>query len=74
MQQVTLAYKVQVVPEEERRRQEERYGALLEQLGEATFSEVEQALKEREGDVGIKGVSPEVVERLQERISEVQSG
>jgi hypothetical protein len=59
--QVTLAYKVQVVPEEERRRQEEQYGALLEQLGEATFSEVEQALKEREAGEEIKGLPPEGV-------------
>jgi hypothetical protein len=72
--QVTLAYKVQVVSEEERRRQEKRYGALLEQLGEATFSEVEQALKEREGGEEITGLPPEVAERLQERISEAQSG
>jgi hypothetical protein len=69
-----LAYKVQVVPEEERRRQEERYGALLEQLGEATFSEAEEVLNEREGEGKVEGLPPEVVERLQERISEVQSG
>lgn len=72
--QVTLAYKMHVVPEDERRRQEERYGALLERLGEATFSEVEQALREREGDETVKGLSPEVVARLRERISDAQSG
>jgi hypothetical protein len=72
--QVTRAYQVQVVPEEERLRQEERYGALLERLGEATFSEVEDVLNAREGEGQVKGLPPAVVARLQERISEVQSG
>ncbi len=72
--QVTLAYQVRVVSEEDRHRQEESYGALLEQLEVATTSQVRQALEEREEGEDATGLSSEVVARLRARVSEAQSG
>ena len=60
------------VSEAEIQQQKEKYGALLEQLGAATFSEIEQVLAEREGGESIQGLPRETVEQLRERIAEAR--
>lgn len=52
--------------EEEKRRQKERYRALLAQLGESTFARIERALKECEVSEGVQSEESEGVERVDE--------
>lgn len=67
-QQTTLSYVVQSLPEKAVAEQRAAYTALLQGLGQASFSEIEQAMDKRETVEPEKGLSPEVVEKLQERI------
>lgn len=71
-QQVTMAYRVREISEAEISHQKEKYSALLEQLGAATFSEIEQVLAEREGGESIQGLPRETVQQLRERIAEAR--
>ncbi|HEY65917.1 MAG TPA: toxin-antitoxin system HicB family antitoxin [Caldilineae bacterium] len=66
--QVTLAYTVQAVPEEDAARQRDQFAALLQQLGQASHEEIQQVLAEREKVAPETELSPELVSRLQERL------
>ena len=67
-QQVTLAYTVQTIPEKALAEQRTAYSALLQNLGRASFDEIEKALEERELVEPESGLSPEIVASLQERL------
>jgi FixJ family two-component response regulator len=67
--QVTLAYAVRAVPEEDVEEQRRAYAALLQSLGQASSEQVSQVLQERESIAPETGLSPDVVQRLRERIS-----
>lgn len=67
--QVTLAYTVQAVPEQEVAQQQASYTALLQSLGQASFDEIEAVLAEREPAELEYGLSRERVARLQERLA-----
>ena len=54
--QTTLGYTVQAVPQAEVAQQQAAYAALLQNLGEATFDEIEAILDDTEGD------EPEAIE------------
>lgn len=67
--QTTLAYTVQAVLEKAVAEQRAAYTALLQNLGETSFEEIQKTLDERESISPEKGLSPEVVERIKERVS-----
>jgi hypothetical protein len=66
--QVTLAYTVHSKSESEANEQRAAYTALLHNLGEATFEEIESVMKEREKVAPEKELSPEVIKQLQKRL------
>ena len=68
--QVTLAYTVHPVPASEVTEQRAAYTALLQSLGQATFEEIESALEMREEASSEQELTPQVIERLQERLSQ----
>ena len=68
--QVTLAYTVQAVPEEQVVQQRASFTALLQNLGQASFDEIESVLAEREPAEAEPGLNPEVAARLRERLAE----
>lgn len=71
--QSTLAYTVQPVSEQTVKEQRAAYTALLQNLGQASFEEIEAVMSEREEVQPEAGLSSEVVARLQERfVSERQ--
>jgi len=65
--QVTTAYAVQTVPEKVIAEQKASYAALLQNLGQASFDEISQAMAEREEIEPESGLTPEVIHRLQKR-------
>jgi len=67
--QITLAYTVQAVPEKAVAEQRAAYTALLQNLGETSFEQIQKTLDERESISPEKGLSPEVVDRIKERVS-----
>jgi hypothetical protein len=68
--QVTLAYTVQTVPEQEVAQQRASFAAVLQSLGQASFDEIEAVLAEREPAELEYGLDRERVARLQERLAE----
>ena len=68
--QVTLAYTVQTVPDQEVAQQRASFAAVLQSLGQASFDEIEAVLAEREPVEPEYGLSRERVARLQERLAE----
>ena len=68
--QVTLAYTVQTVPEAAVAQQQASFAALLQNLGRASFDEIEDVLDERESAEMEPGLSPEVVTLMRERLAE----
>jgi metal-responsive CopG/Arc/MetJ family transcriptional regulator len=66
--QITLAYTVQPTPASEVNEQRATYTALLQNLGQATFEEVETAMKNREQSIPERELTPEVISRLQKRL------
>ena len=66
--QSTLAYTVQPVSEQVVKEQRAVYTALLQNLGTASFEEIEAVMLEREEVQSEAGLSSEVVARLQERL------
>jgi hypothetical protein len=68
--QVTLAQSVQTVPDRELAQQRASFAAVLQNLGQASFDEIEAVLAEREPVELEYGLSRERVERLQERLAE----
>ena len=71
--QVTLAYTVQAVPEQESAQQRASFTALLQNLGQASFDEIEAVLAEREPAVAESGLSPAMTMRLHERLAEYRT-
>lgn len=68
--QVTMAYTVHSVPASEKEEQQKGFAALLQGLGQATADEIEAAMADREEVSPEKGLTPDVVERLRERLAE----
>lgn len=68
--QVTLAYSVQTVSEEAVVQQRASFNALLQNLGEATFDEIETVMAERDVVDPEVGLTPEVMMRLQKRLTD----
>ncbi len=66
--QTTLAYTVQTVPAEDIKQQRAAFTTLLQSLGQASMTEIEQVLTEREVVEPEAGLSPEVIKRLQTRL------
>lgn len=69
--QATLTHTVHAVSEENRDQQQAHFTALLEQLGHASFDEVQAILDERDEVDADYGLKPEVVARLQKRLEGV---
>jgi hypothetical protein len=57
------------VPENEIIKQHADFNSLLQSLGRASFAEVEKVMQEREVVEPEAGLSPEVVKRLQDKIT-----
>lgn len=70
--EATLSYTVHSVPETETTQQRTAFAALLNSLGQASFSEIEKIMQEREVVEPETGLTPEVVKRLQSRIANQQ--
>lgn len=66
--QITLAYTVQALPEKAIVEQRAAYSALLQNLGETSFEQIQKTLSERAPARPERGLTPEVVERLKKRI------
>lgn len=66
--QVALAYAVRTVPEEEIHQQKQDFKLLLRELGQASQTEIEVALAEREKVQIEEELNPEIVTCLQQRI------
>ena len=67
--QITLAYTVQAVPEKAVAEQRAAYTALLQNLGEASFEQIQDVLAERENISLENGLSNDVVDRIKQRVS-----
>lgn len=67
--QVTVAYTIQALPEKVIAEQKSAYAALLQNLGQASFDEINQVMAEREEVEAESGLTPEIVETIQRRIS-----
>jgi hypothetical protein len=70
--QIASAYTAQVVSEEAVVRQETAFATLLQRLGKASPSDMEQVFTEREVVEPESDLSPETVKRLREQIVEKQ--
>jgi predicted transcriptional regulator len=68
--QITLAYTVQAVPEKAVAEQRAAYAALLQNLGETSFEQIQKTLDERETIFPESGLSPEVVNRTKQHVEE----
>jgi hypothetical protein len=68
--QVSQAYSVQEVPERAIRQQRAAYIALLQNLGQSTFEEIQEALDQRDATSPEESLSPEIVNQLRMRIDE----
>jgi hypothetical protein len=66
--QVTLAYTVQALPEKALAEQRAAYSALLQNLGGASFEQIQKVLREREPAKPERGLTPEVVEKLKKKM------
>ena len=70
--QATLAYTVQTVPEEILRQQEASFAALLQTLGKASFEQIHDLMAEREEVEAEPGLTPDIVQKLQQKIADKQ--
>jgi hypothetical protein len=68
--QVTLAYSVHAVPDEEVARQKASFEALLQSLGQESCDEIEAMLTERETAEPEPGLDRERVARLQKHLDQ----
>ena len=64
----TYTCTLEALSEEEVAQQRVQFVALLESLGQVSYTEIEEILAEREAVEPEAGLSPEVVERLQKRL------
>jgi len=67
--QATSAYAVKAVSEKEIEQQRRDFANLLQGLGQATFEEIEQVMQKREKGEAEEGLSPEVIQRLKNKIT-----
>jgi hypothetical protein len=67
--QVTLSYTVQALPEQALPEQRTAYNALLQNLGEANFEQIQKVLHNRETAEPERGLTPKVVEKLKKRMT-----
>ncbi|MDZ7361809.1 MAG: toxin-antitoxin system HicB family antitoxin [candidate division KSB1 bacterium] len=67
--QTAFSYHVQSLPEKNIAQQRNDFANLLSSLGQASFSEIEKIMQERELVDPEPGLTSEVVKRLQERIA-----
>lgn len=67
---ITLAYTVQAVPEKAVAEQRASHAALLQNLGETSFEEIEKTLDERQPAKPERGLTPEAINRLKMRIQD----
>jgi hypothetical protein len=68
-QHVSIASSIQAVPEKAVIEQRVAYNILLQNLGEASFDQIQAALAERETVPPEEGLSSEVVDRIKQRVS-----
>ncbi|MGC1378091.1 MAG: hypothetical protein WA821_17815 [Anaerolineales bacterium] len=61
------------LPEKAVAEQRAAYTALLQNLGQASFDEIQKAMAERETTQPESGLTPETVDAIQRRISRQQS-
>ena len=66
--QVAITYTVQATPAEEVNQQKQAFQTLLEELGQASLTEVKSVLDQREVVHPEEALIPEVVARFQQRI------
>lgn len=66
--QVTLAYTARPIPETEIDQQKSDFNALLKSLGRASSNEIKSVLDERDTVSSERGLSPNSIKRLHERI------
>ncbi|HNB55194.1 MAG TPA: toxin-antitoxin system HicB family antitoxin [Anaerolineales bacterium] len=67
--QVGQDYNVQQLPEKMVAEQRAHYRTLLDTLGRASFSEIQEVLNEREQVEPELGLTPDVVDKLRQRIA-----
>lgn len=72
-QRSTSGYHVHLRDEDNVARQERDYNRLLEDLGPATYPEIRTALEVREPADPDPGLTPEIVDRIRERIEESEN-
>ena len=70
--QVTLAYTTQAFSDTAVNQQQAAYTALLQSLGQASFEEIQQVMDERDIVEPEKGLNPDVINKLQNRIHRQQ--
>ena len=70
--QATLAYTLQSVSQQSIEQQQAAFTALLQSLGTATFDEIETLMTERDVVEPEAGLTPEVMQKLHQRIIEKQ--
>ena len=68
--QATSAYTVKSVSKKDIDEQKNDFAKILQSLGQASFEEIEQIMQERELTKPEKGLSPEVVQKLQNKINQ----
>ena len=66
--QITLAYTVHALPEKAIAEQRASYSALLQNLGQDTFKQIQKTLDGRETVKPERGLTPDVVERLKKKL------
>jgi hypothetical protein len=66
--QVALTYTVHRLPEAEINQQKQAFKTLLQRLGKASSTEIKVALDQRETVQPEEALSPEIINRLQQRI------
>ena len=71
--QATVAYAVQTAPEKVVAEQRAAYTALLQNLGQASFDEIQKAMAARETAQAESGLTPETVDAIQRRMAQQQS-
>jgi hypothetical protein len=69
-----LAYTVQTLPDKAIAEQKASYAALLQNLGQASFDEIEKVMAERETVESEKGLTPKMIQAITNRIREQHHG
>jgi hypothetical protein len=69
--QATLNYIVQTIPMEEVNQQKLTFQALLQELGQASVSEIQSVLDKREVVTPEAELNPEIIARFQERLENI---